>query len=319
MTQPILVPVDGSELSERALAPAAILARAQAAELILARVLEPQVWMLTGPEGYTSADVYQDLFDTLEQDARESLERVVAGLSGQGVQASSMVLNGTAAASLLDLEESTHPGLVVMASHGRGGLARFALGSVADRMVRHGTVPVLVVRAFTAPVAQLDTALVPLDGSPTAEAALPMVEKLAGKPLRAVRLLRAIGFHEDAAEARNYLSAIANRLAGAGLDTSVDVRVAEPARAIAEAADGVDLVILATHGRGGLDRLRHGSVAEAALRDLPRPVLLVRAAAVVRAEVPSTGLAQEGVPAMDEAKQQPVGLSLGGRVASLAP
>ena len=277
MLRQILVPYDGSELSERALSPAEILARAQGAELMLVRVLEPPVWIGDEPQGYLSPELYQELVDALTAEAKQSLESLGAALSRRDLQAKWTILEGTPAAGLLDYEHKSQPDLVVMATHGRSGLARFALGSVADRLVREGIAPVLLVRSFTAAVGNMDSALVPLDGSSVAESALPVVEMLAGKPLRTVRLLRAVSGSDTKEGADEYLRDIAERLRVVGLETTVEVPTEEPARAIEEGAKGVDVVILATHGRGGLERLRHGSVAEEVAHHLDVPVLLVRA------------------------------------------
>ena len=277
MLRQILVPIDGSELSERALAPTQVLARALGAQIVLVRVLEPPTWVGDEPHGYLSPELYQQLTDSLEEDARHSLEALSASLTQQNLAAKWTLLSGTPAAGLLDFEAETRPDLIVMATHGRSGLARFALGSVADRLIREGTAPVLLVRPFTDTRRSLETALLPLDGSSVAEAALPVVEELAGKPLRAVRLLRAVESADEGAEAERYLQRVSARLGRASLQVTSEIRVAEPARAIEEAATGVDLVVIATHGRGGLDRLRHGSVADQATRGLEVPVLLIRA------------------------------------------
>jgi nucleotide-binding universal stress UspA family protein len=272
-----LIPTDGSELSERALPPAVILARSQEAEVTVVTVLEPIVWAGRGFDWSVSPDLYQQLADQLSEEARASTAALVNRIAEQGVQARAEVLNGVGAAALLDFEQQMKPDLIVMASHGRTGLARFALGSVADRLVRDGATPVLLVRSFTLPVTRLDTALVPLDGSPAAEAALPMVERLAGKPLQAVRLVRAVSSGDDLYEAERYLQTISWRLAEVGLQTTEQVRLGEPGEVIEAESAGMGFVVLATHGRGGFQRLRHGSVAERATRELKVPVLLVRA------------------------------------------
>ena len=121
-------------------------------------------------------------------------------------------------------------------------------------------------------------AIVPLDGSPLAEEALPIVEALALKPLKHVQLCRAVDKAEDRAETIDYLQGIAGRLRLSGLEVTVDAVVGRAEAAIGTAAAGSDVVIMATHGRGGFDRLRHGSVTQYALQELPLPILLVRAA-----------------------------------------
>jgi nucleotide-binding universal stress UspA family protein len=186
------------------------------------------------------------------------------------------------------------PDLVVMASHGRSGLPRFALGSTAERLVREGTAPVLIVHALNPLDQKLDFALVPLDGSPLAEQALPMVESLAGKPVRQVRLMRAVTRPDETPEARRYLEGVRDRLQSAGLEVTIEVRIDEPATAIRDAGERADLIVLATHGRGGFDRLRHGSVAERVTREAQMPVLLVRPASV-RAGVGTTTVMPVGV------------------------
>jgi nucleotide-binding universal stress UspA family protein len=279
MMKSILLPTDGSELSERAIGIAATLAHGQSAEIILAQVVGSPWWTATDDTSYevASSDVYEQVAEAMEAEARSQLDRLASKLGERGVVTRSFLLKGSAAWELLALEERERPDLVVMASHGRTGLARFALGSIADRLVREGISPVLVVRAFRPEVEQLENALLPLDGSSLAEEALPLAEALAGAPLRSVKILRVIPSQEDVAAASAYVAAVAHRLTQAGLDAAPEVSIGEPATKIAEHAQTVDLVVLATHGRGGFDRLRHGSVAEQATRYLDVPVLLVRA------------------------------------------
>jgi nucleotide-binding universal stress UspA family protein len=288
MLQTILFPTDGSPLSDRAIPMTAAIAYAQGAEVIVARVVEPLAWIGYEPTGYVSPQVYQDMVDGVEQAASDDLRRIAARLHKASVRVRTAMLRGSAGVTLLDYEREVHPDLVVMATHGRTGLIRFALGSVADLLVREGTAPVLLVRPFTPSESiptepTYETALVPLDGSALAEEALSMVEALAGKPLQRVVLLRAIAEVEERTAAVAYLDQVAQRLAGAKLQTKIRVELDQPAGAIARAAEAVDLVILSTHGRGGLDRIRHGSVADQATRHLLTPTLLVRAGSTAAA------------------------------------
>ena len=252
MIERILLPTDGSALSELALAPAAEIARAQQAEVTLVRVIEG------------------------EQDSEEQLDHLLQRLESEGIRAQTQLIRGTPVLDLLEFERKTRPGLVVMASHGRTGLARFMRGSVADVLVREGTAPVFIVQAFGSPITRLGTALVPLDGSPAAETALPMVEGLAGKPLQYVRLLRAVATPDESNDAYGYLEQIRTQLAAETLHVQTMVEVGSPEEVIAQAAAAADFVILSTHGRGGPDRLRHGSVADHVVHHVPIPSLLVR-------------------------------------------
>jgi nucleotide-binding universal stress UspA family protein len=273
--QQILLPTDGSELSELAVPVAEMIARAQGASITLARVVRYPSWMLDDQTEYITPENYEELVGSLDLGAQEDLNRIAAQV--KDVPVKTEVLHGTPGAALLDLEEQLHPDLLVMASHGRTGLARFTMGSVADLMIREGAVPVMLVRSHEAVASKLENALVPLDGSTLAEQALPMVEALAGKPLRRVVLVQAISAPEDQTMATEYLESIASRLGPLGLEVTHRVDVDDPADAITHAAQGMDLIILSTHGRGGFDRVRHGSIAERATRHLPIPTLLVRA------------------------------------------
>jgi nucleotide-binding universal stress UspA family protein len=118
-----------------------------------------------------------------------------------------------------------------------------------------------------------------LDGSGVSEEALPIIEALAGHPLQSVRLFRAVREPRDQGPAETYLNGVARRFDAAGLQTEVLVEAGDPAALVERAARGTDVVVLSTHGRGGFDRLRHGSVAERVVREVPMPVLLVRARA----------------------------------------
>src|ERR687888_2732820 len=212
MFRQIMVPLDGSELAERALPCAERLGVATGATLHLVHVVElapPLTWPFA--PAYLPGSIYDDVVAQETQQATAYLdtmrERVAAG--GAHVRTEQMV--GYAAATLLDYERDAGIDLVVLCSHGRTGLARFALGSVAEHLLRHGTAPVLLVRPFGDPVS-LAHAVVPLDGSEQAEEALRVVEQLAGHVVREVTLLRVIGAAEDGPDAERYLEEVAGRL-----------------------------------------------------------------------------------------------------------
>ena len=136
------------------------------------------------------------------------------------------------------------------------------------------------------------TILVPLDGSPFSEQALPLATRLAQAVgarlilLEATRCMGEPGPQTNTLQARmtdharQYLGLIADRLAATGLAVDVAVRNAAPEEAIPTAADDLnaDLIVMATHGRSGLGRMVHGSVAEAVVTSCSVPVLLMRVA-----------------------------------------
>jgi len=288
----VLVPLDGSSLAEAALPVGQRLAVRLDCPLHLVRVIDADV------SAETERRAQQALWDA----ARRA-----------GAQAHLHLRVGEAADQILAEAANLRQPLVVMTTHGRSGLGRWAFGSVADRVVRGGEAPVLLLRSgVTAPESVgFERLLVPLDGSALAKDALPYAVALArlyGAELHLVRvaetthLFMVMGV--DAApmpadvmnqmiadlvgEAQAYLEPVVARMRGDGLTVVSAVVDGIPAEALLGYATshGIDLVVLATHGRGGFNRLVLGSVAERLLRLAPIPILMVPAAAV--AEVPVT-------------------------------
>jgi nucleotide-binding universal stress UspA family protein len=137
MLSKILIPLDGSELAEQILGPAVKLGRLTDAELRLLRVVEPVVVPDAGYDG--------TLLDRLEAEARSYLARVEERLRRQSLRVQTRVIVGCpAAAAILDVASAEGADLIALETHGRGGLGRLLLGSVADKLVRGATVPVLV-------------------------------------------------------------------------------------------------------------------------------------------------------------------------------
>ena len=142
--QRILVPLDGSEMAEQVLLSASLVAKAFEAEVILFRV--PIVYA-SGPlvgEWYMPLE---GTFETAKQDVQVYLDRVADHLNEMGVNASTATRIGPVAKSIVEYAEANHIDLIAMCTHGRTGLARWALGSVADRVLRTGSIPILLVRA----------------------------------------------------------------------------------------------------------------------------------------------------------------------------
>src|SRR5207248_2068986 len=105
------------------------------------------------------------------------------------------------------------------------------------------------------------------DGSGVAEEALPIVKELAGHPLSVVKLFRVVQDPGDRNAAAHYLEAVQADLSREGFKTEIAVETGDPALLVRRAAEDADLIVLSTHGRGGFDRLRHGSVAERIVRE----------------------------------------------------
>ena len=279
MFQQIMVPLDGSELAERALPCAEQLGVATGATLHLVHVVElapPLTWPFA--PAYMPGSIYDDVVAQETQQATAYLDKMRERVAAGGVHVRTKHMVGYAAATLLDYERDAGIDLVVMCSHGRTGLARFALGSVAERLLHHGTAPVLLVRPFGDPVT-LEHAVVPLDGSERAEEALRVVDQLARCVVHEVTVLRVIGAAEEGPEAERYLEEVAARLTQKHLACSRRVTQGDPAEAILDVAGTDKLVVMATRGRSGLTRWALGSVADRVAHGGVAAVLLVRAGA----------------------------------------
>lgn len=142
----IVVPLDGSDIAEQALATGEDLARVTGATLHLVRVVEFPSSSYTYAYGamIEGAALAAQLEDYIRL-ADEYLAEVARPISEHGVDVSTQTLHGVATHQLIDLMQAGD--LFVLASHGRSGVARWFLGSVAEEITRHATVPVLLVRA----------------------------------------------------------------------------------------------------------------------------------------------------------------------------
>jgi nucleotide-binding universal stress UspA family protein len=188
---------------------------------------------------------------------------------------------------------------MVMASHGRSGLGRVLLGSVALKVAERARCPMLLVRALSGPIPKVDDlnlgkALVALDGSEFSESVLPPIRAMFGHDASSLHFLRVVHLERswvtgepgerdsdgrtvrDVAE--QYLSSMADRFTAHGYKATWDVVEGNPAQRINDVADEVDadVIALATHGYSGLKRLAIGSVAEEVLNRAKRPIVLVR-------------------------------------------
>jgi nucleotide-binding universal stress UspA family protein len=142
--QRILVPLDGSRMAEQVLPMVTTIAQALDAELILFQVPIAHVYGWMTGEWFLPV---QAVLDTAEHDAQAYLSHIATHLPGLAVRVSTTTKIGSVAACIIDYAESNQIDLIAMCTHGRTGLARWALGSVADRVLRAGNTPILLVRA----------------------------------------------------------------------------------------------------------------------------------------------------------------------------
>lgn len=311
----ILVPLDCSAFSEQALPLAIKLAKESNATLHLLSIysLNNAIWL----ESTTYID--SDLAAAFQKRYQTYLDSISARIRQQGVSVEATVLPQSGSISKLITEhaEQLHADLVIISTHGRGGLARMFLGSVADELIRQLNMPLIAVRPQEANVdvsqsPQLQRILVPLDGAEEAEKMLPAVEKIAKVTNAQLTLLQVItpllateyepqgiaNFDEEVSqllkkseeiqthlrqEAEQYLERVASQLQQHGLTVETQIAIREnPAKAILDIADqeAFDLIALETHGRKGISRWVLGSVADKIIRGATIPIMVHRPVSV---------------------------------------
>ena len=267
----ILIPLDGSPAAEAALALAELIP-SQSARLIL---IEADT---KGPILVTAAEMDAWRAER-EATSLAYLERAGQELRRQGRAVESTFAFGDPAAEII--RAAADADLIAMSTHGRGAGGRIVFGSVADRVSRHAPTATLLVRAGGGAPTALTRLVVPLDGSPLAETALPVAATLAGDLELPVHLLRVVehdfvrasiqaGAFAAAADARfqetinreaeTYVSGQVQRLRNRDLAATGEARTGTPAEGLLAAIEASDLVVMTTHGRGGVRRWLLGSV-----------------------------------------------------------
>lgn len=291
MYHTLIVPLDGSAFSERALPMATSFARSLGAQVILTRAASVLPFpAIDGAEVQVQA----------VREAQVYLSALASRLTEQGLNIDFAVPYGDAAESILVEIGLRRADLVIMCTHGRSGLGRWIYGSVAEQVLHRSPVPVLLVHPIgdattLGPEPTHTSFLVPLDGSAFAEGALLHAAALARAFDGTILLLRATeppmvaytypqvtlvqrSSEELQQEAESYLEQVAVRLRSDGLAVQTVVREGWPADVIAHegAALGPNLIVMTTHGRTGVARLLLGSVALQVVRRSALPVMLIR-------------------------------------------
>lgn len=248
----ILVPLDGSERAEAVLRWVRLL---PAREVRLLRVCEDE------GARHAVASYLTQVARELDAPGRAIDTRVAVGVPAERIVA-----------------EASEASLIVMCTQGAGGGGRLVYGSVADRVARHAPVPTMLLRGGSAPVSTepVRRIVVPLDGSPTAERALPMAATLAAMVQAPVHLI-SVDDPTDSAAAETELDAVADRLRAGGITVTIEARSGEPGPELVASLVPGDVLVATTHGRGTARRWQIGRVAEKLLRQAPAPVLLIRA------------------------------------------
>lgn len=296
----VLVPLDGSELAQRAVPFALNIARRDGRTVLLLRAVNT-----------LAAPTYREGQAMLDA-ATDELKVYAETLASGQVEIDTRIVDAPADVAILEAAEDEEITLIVMSTHGRGGLGRWIYGSVADAVLRDAPAPVLIVPPHGLSAWTDDTPgkiLVPLDGSALAMAALGPATQLADSLGATLVLGSVVTFPTYAAYAEGYTfvdpAPTENALAGsrqylqdvaAGLRTDtrkveVSATFGSPFYGVTMMASDLDasLIVMATHGRGGIARAVLGSVATATLRQSGVPVLLVRPDELARlSQTPAT-------------------------------
>jgi nucleotide-binding universal stress UspA family protein len=296
----ILIPLDGSKTAEKVLP----YARFVAGTLKLPVELLAVVDIVEMATHITAARASH--LDTVIEDSVRNSEQYLSGVAGTfpGANTRCMVEKGKPEQVIIETAAGDQGTFITMATHGRSGINRWLLGSIAEKVLRGTTNPLLLVRATeeakSESVASLKSVVVPLDGSELAERVLPAVAELAKTLKLAVVLFRAYNIPTSAyAGDEGYYATNYDEMLTAMRDEAVDylekkteaVKKMGIANASSVAKEGFaadeiislsrqspdNLIAMSTHGRSGVKRWVLGSVTETIVRHSADPVLVIRA------------------------------------------
>jgi nucleotide-binding universal stress UspA family protein len=283
----LLVPLDGSELAERAMPYAQTIAKTMGSEITLFTV--------------SIASVEQ-----LDRPMKAYLELKVKELQAQGIKASSSVAYGTVPDEIVGFADRNNIDLIIISTHGYSGIKRWVLGSVARKVLYGTSVQVLLIKSKAPKISrvELKKLMLPLDGSSFSESPIPFINQLT-KDTRSEIFLTVVcepplvpsyGDHpinptwekhrdevwlEAKKQAAEYLKKMEAVLKKQGMKVRSQVIAGELGRvaeALLQAADKdkIDLITMATHGRSSVSRWVYGGTANRIVEQSIQPVLLVR-------------------------------------------
>lgn len=294
MYRQLLVPLDGSKTAENVLPYARFLAAKLKLPIKLLSVVE-----IPGSLAAEKTLYLDSLVERAVTVSHAYLNRIAKSFGGVSVTIE--VETGNPEEIILARAEADEKILIAMATHGRSGIARWLLGSVAEKVVREVKNPLFLVHAKEAAKsdgqAAFSSIIVPLDGSKLAECVLPYVVELAKAITLKIVLLQIFSLKQiihtykdyipdfDALErssksgASRYLHEKEQQLKKAGFDVSSVAAEGEAAETIIELANGApdSLIAMCTHGHSGIRRWMLGSITEKVVRHAGNPLLAIRA------------------------------------------
>lgn len=269
------MPVDGSLHAELALAPAEALCHVFDSQLRIITVKETQRarLKLLWPSAQDAAGS--------DSDIRDYLKQVTWQMRRAGIDADSVMGTGLAAEEIVHLASDLDADLIVVSALGLSGVERWFLDDLAGSLVRRTRIPVLLIRPteeWKSRRSQFKRLLVTLDGSEGAEQVLRYTRTFAREFNSEIILLAVPEADSEQEKLEHYLSNVAQALTERGFDVRSVVTGSGPARTIVQMSESerADLVMMATRGRGGLERnIMIGSVADKVAQTATCPVILV--------------------------------------------
>ncbi len=283
----LLVPLDGSDIGEKALPYAKTIAKLKKSNVILFAV---------------SLKIFADRRDRL---FKSYLDVKAKELNSEGIKTSAATSYGDVAEEILRYANNNKIDLIVMATHGYSGAKKWMFGSIAQKVLYGTAIPVLLIKSKSLETSgEFKKILVPIDGSPFSESTFPYVEELTKKTKREILFIhiceppvvpsygskpinpswkkhRDEMWEETAKLSTVYLDKITATFKSKGLKVSskvVKAQTGEVAQTIARISkeENIDLMVLATQGRAGIKRWVYGSVANKVVEEFPGPLLLIR-------------------------------------------
>ena len=277
MLEKIVVPLDGSKLAEAALPYAGELGAKTGSDIVLLTVLESE-------EAHELKNHYM-YTKKIEELTKYYADKYHENRKGRAIEVMTVTRTGNPAEGIIDYTRMSGFPLIVMASHGRSGIGRWAVGSVADKVVKYSRwQPVMLIRAEEAYSSIRDKhllkkALVPLDGSAESEAIIPHVMEIAHSLQMEITFFQVVsGNNHIYSDAEAYLQRVCSQLKDNSVSVNYKVSVGAVAENIIDLADEptFDLVAMSTNNMNK-DRLwTVGSVAQKVFLGGNTPLLLVK-------------------------------------------
>jgi nucleotide-binding universal stress UspA family protein len=268
----VIVPLDGSKLAESAIPYAEEIGERTGSDIVLLSVLE------------FADDKYRAYLQKKVNVTKSHVKQYSMENESKEVEVYTITREGYPAEVIVDFAGKWGNSMIVMATHGRSGIGRWALGSVADKVVRAAiNSPIMLVRGKKASPnvtkKRLEKALVPLDGSKPSQVIVPYITQMATKldlELTLFHVLREDSY--DQAYAGSYLQSQCAEIEQQCKSADYLIKDGSPAEAIIDLADelAVDFIAMSTRGKNGFTPWTIGSVAQKVLLGGNTPLLLVR-------------------------------------------